>query len=573
MPHFLKTQNSFALGEISSDFFARGDLKASELGLAKLENMDVMPSGGIRRRNGTKRLATLSGATVLIPFSVSPNDNFLIALGNLNIKILLETGQFWQSLISPWNINEISEVQYAQRFGTMIFVHPNHKPQVLKKLSDGSFQFSDFDFSVNDDMSRNAPFMKFDDAYGIKLSFASNSNGNNYATITASAIFWTSSNVGGRIYAIGKQWVISQFISSTQIVAYTNGSYTLPGYPISDWREAAFSNRRGWPASITFHQDRLVFGGGNGWPCGVWMSKVGDHYNFNAGTGLDDEMIFLTLLSDKQQQIYTVISADNLQILTSAGEWAISNKPLTPSSIDIKQHTDVGSKIGKYLKPQKIEGSTCFITRGMNEIRELILDNLSETYSATNLCALSGHLMNTPVSMAYNETTRQLFIVMQDGGMAYFIKNSAVGISAWGTYKTDGAFKSVAVLNDSVYIIADRADGTFLEKFDESTLLDSDKYGFSYTAESMPLLAAQHSPNKLRIYKVSARVQKSKYLKFVIGGHDYNALSSETEFSGDVSVNLIGTENYTMGPIWKISGSLQIPCEILSVTVDGKYEI
>ena len=38
MVDFIKTQNSFARGEIAPEFFARDDIA----GLAKLENMDVL---------------------------------------------------------------------------------------------------------------------------------------------------------------------------------------------------------------------------------------------------------------------------------------------------------------------------------------------------------------------------------------------------------------------------------------------------------------------------------------------------------------------------------------------------
>ena len=84
---------------------------------------------------------------------------------------------------------------------------------------------------------------------------------------------------------------------------------------------------------------RLVFGGSRDYPSGVWLSGVGRHNDFDVGTGLDDQAIFITLLSRQRQQICTVVSSDNLQILTTVGEWAIANKPLTPSSVDIKQHT------------------------------------------------------------------------------------------------------------------------------------------------------------------------------------------------------------------------------------------
>lgn len=46
MGKFIHNQNSFAMGEVSPEFFARGDLDVSSRGLSRLENMDVLASGG-----------------------------------------------------------------------------------------------------------------------------------------------------------------------------------------------------------------------------------------------------------------------------------------------------------------------------------------------------------------------------------------------------------------------------------------------------------------------------------------------------------------------------------------------
>ncbi|MBR5575033.1 MAG: hypothetical protein IKV93_00630 [Alphaproteobacteria bacterium] len=70
--------------------------------------------------------------------------------------------------------------------------------------------------------------------------------------------------------------------------------------------------------------------------------------------------------------------------MTSVGEWAVSSKPLTPSAIDIKQHTSVGSCASRYLPPQKIEGATIFISHSLQDIRELSLDELGQNYNATD---------------------------------------------------------------------------------------------------------------------------------------------------------------------------------------------
>lgn len=571
MSNFIKTYNSFAHGAIAPEFYSRDDIS----GLSCLENMDVLSGGGITRRSGLKPVATLPAPARLITFSVSETDEYLLVLGNGNM-IVFQNGVRLDSLATPWNYSALDKLQYTQRFGTMIFVHPDYVPRVLVH-TDSGFLLREFDFSRNDsDMTANIPFMRFDDTDGINITVTSHTLGNNYATFTASSALWTSAYVGTRMLLMNKQWLITEYLGPTQIVARTNGTYSIPSSPISEWYEPAFSKYRGWPTSITFHQDRLVFGGSRSHPSGVWLSRVGIHNNFNVGTGLDDEAIFITLLSHQRQQICTVVSSDNLQILTTTGEWAISNKPLTPSSVDIKQHTSVGSCAARYMPPQKIEDSTIFISGNMRDIRELSLDELGENYNATDLCAFSKHLMTGPIDMSYNANARRLYVVMSDGTMATLNYNSALGISAWGVYKTAGKFCSVATLSGTTYAIVCR-DGEYrLECFATDTLRDGDKYDFEFRASGTPFRASGHNAGRIRIRKITARTlnTKSVFINNRSVALPNQSLGSESPgYCGDISINAFGTIRDGIGTCWTVHGYLPAPATILSITVHGWYTV
>ena len=262
--------------------------------------------------------------------------------------------------------------------------------------------------------------------------------------------------------------------------------------------------------------------------------------------------------------------------MTNSGEWAISSKPLTPSSIEIKQHTSVGSVATRYLPPQKIEGATVFISATEQDIRELTLDALGENYNARDLCTQAKHLMNTPTDISYNENTRQLFVVMTDGNMAVLNQNSALGISAWTRYKTDGTFKSVATIAGKTYVVVARGDTCYLETFSDTALSDASQYDFSYTASALPVRASGHNARKLRIRKIVARTLDTKTL-FINGmrvpfpDNIYDAVAPG--YSGDVSVNILGTQQNCITAPWTISSNEQLPTTILSVGVYGNYTI
>jgi len=570
MGNFLSTQNMFSCGEVSSEFYATNNLH----GLTKLENMDILQSGGLKRRPGLKSVKTISGESVLISFIVNDTEKYLVLVRDSAIDIYSNDVKI-KTLPAPWSEADFQKLQYAQRFNKLFFVHPNYQPRVLTR-TENNFNIATFVFKANSDASANMPFTRFEDTDGMSITVSQSNIDNNHAVFTTSADFFTDASVGQTLLVISKQWIVQTVHSARTATVYTNGGYILPNAPVYDWYESVFSHKRGWPACVSFHQNRLIFAGTPSAPNGIWMSKTGDYYNFDTGTGLDDDAIYTSLLSAQHHQICTLVSSDKLQILTSLGEWAISSSPLTPSSVSIKQHTSVGSNTDRYLPPQQIEGSSVFIAKSGTDIRELDLDALGENYNATDLCALSKHLMNNPISIAYSQQKHQLFVVMADGTMAVLNKYPGTDISAWGTYTTDGKFQYVCVFDDIVYVIVNR-NGTYsLEKFDDTCLSDAGTYGFSYRISAFPMIVNGHCPKKIRIRKVSLRVMNTKTL-FVNEQRVElpNAVYTDDNpgYSGDLSVNMLGTQNETVKALWSVSSSEQLPATILSVSVDGWYSI
>lgn len=570
MGSFLKTQNTFSSGEVSPDFYATNNVA----GLSELENMDVLQSGGLKRRCGLKKIKNIVADSILVPFVISETEEYLLVIYESSIDVFQNDVKI-KTLVAPWHSADLAKLQYVQRFNEIFFVHPNYKPKILSKTASG-FSVTDFAFYMNSDLSLNMPFMRFDDTKGITITITTSDIDSNHATFTTNADLWDNTWIGLRLLVNNKQWIIESVQSARIITVYTNGTFTIPGTPLSDWWEAAVNNKRGWPQSVAFHQNRLVFGGTPSLPNNIWMSKVGEYNNFDVGSGLDDEAIFTVLLSAQHHNICELVSSYALQILTSIGEWAISNSPLTPSNVDIKQHTSIGSITSRFLPTQQIDGSTIFISASGKDIRELALDTLSDKYNTVDLCVASKHLMNNPISMAYNKYAHQLFVVMNDGYMAVFNKYANTDIAAWARYTTDGAFKYVCIIKDKTYVIVKRGNKEYLEKFDDTCLNDAEEYGFSYKISAFPMIVNGHAPKKIHLRKISLRVMNTKTLfvnnyRLEIPNYVYD--ENVDGYTGDLSMNLLGTQQDTIEPLWTLSSSEQLPATILSVTTEGQYSI
>jgi hypothetical protein len=68
-----------AAGELSDTLFGRIDIPFSHAGVSHLANVDVIPTGGIQRRKGSKRMRARSAAYVgSFPLSYTHNTHLCL---------------------------------------------------------------------------------------------------------------------------------------------------------------------------------------------------------------------------------------------------------------------------------------------------------------------------------------------------------------------------------------------------------------------------------------------------------------------------------------------------------------
>ncbi|MFQ6760495.1 MAG: hypothetical protein ACLRFM_03815, partial [Alphaproteobacteria bacterium] len=479
------------------------------------------------------------------------------------------------TIASPWGDAALPNLQFAGRGNSVIFTHPDVPPHILTKDANG-FVLGKFNFFDMSGLYSKIPLIKYDDMRGVSFTVTSGPYGVKSATFTASSNYWTPTNVETFVCFNNQLWQITEYVSPTVVNATSPIEYTLPVSPITDWLESAFDYKHGWPRAITFHQDRLVFGGTHSVPGGIWMSHVGQHYNFDVGTGLDDEAIITTLLSKERQQICYLISSDKLQILTSSGEWAISNQPLTPSDINIKQHTSVGTVASRCLIPQKIENETVFISGNLKDIRKLSLDTLGEKYNADDLCAFAKHLINNPVDICYNKSTKHFFVVNSDGNMAVLTYDAGLGISAWARYSAYAKFISVAESGGETFVVLEYMGTYKLARFSDTAQNDSGTHEIPCMIAGVPMNFSGHRPRHLRLRKINLRLWQTRGafindMRVELPNEIYSPGSPG--FSGDISMNFLGSQIDPSIAPWTIYGAESGPITVLSVTVYGQYEI
>ena len=476
MTRIINIQTNFTVGEIDPLLRGRIDLAQYYSGLKTARNVVILPQGGVRRRPGLKFIHALpssaSDGAVLVPFEFSTSDSYMFAIVNQRIYV-------YKAGVLITNINgsgndylaateltsaRLANLNYAQSADTVIFTHKDMPVQkMVRGGTDATWTISNLSFDY-------IPKYAFSITIATPAATLTPSATTGTITLTASAAVFTAALVGQYVnntISYGRARVI-EFVSTTVLRAIVEVPFSSTGaIAASSWEtesgyENVWSATRGYPRSVTFHEGRLYFGGSRDRPSTVWGSRVGDFFNFDKQTNLDDDAVEATLDVNQFNAIVNIHSGRDLQLFTTGGEFYVpqgTGDPITPGTFLVRIATRNGSIEG--TRPVGLEAGTIYIQRGGKMVQEFIYTDTQASYVSNKISLLSGHLINTPVDMAMRRATNTdesdlLMLVNTDGTFtAYSVLRSA-DIIAPSTFDTDGLFKAVAVDISTIYVVVQR---------------------------------------------------------------------------------------------------------------------
>lgn len=226
--------------------------------------------------------------------------------------------------------------------------------------------------------------------------------------------------------------------------------------PSSNWSEQAFSEKRGYPAAVTFHENRLVFGGTLAEPDSLWFSKSSSFFNFDVGEGLDDESINLIAATGDVNSIRYLVSDRDLQVFTASAELYVPtylNQAITPTNAQIRKQTPFGCD---YVQPTPLDGATVFAQLGSKVIREYLYTDSEDAYTSTAVSTIASHLINDfkdicVVNGAFEEAESYCVYVSTNGECSVFGSNRAEKRAGWTRFTTQGSFESVVAIDDRMF--------------------------------------------------------------------------------------------------------------------------
>lgn len=517
MARFVSIQTNFSTGELDPLLRARVDLGAYANALEEATNVVCQPQGGIRRRPGMKFISALpnSGAESaangvrLVEFEFSTDDSYMLCFTHNRMSIfknevlITNINGSGNSYLDTSSVGltgaRLARICWTQSADTLIVVHPDIAPiKIVRGANDASWTAGAITF---DSKPKYAFTLTASNPAGTLTSSAVSGK----VTLTASTgTPFSAASVGQYINASpqGRAKIV-KFTSGTVVDAITEFPFfnttaiATGSWEIESGYEDVWSNSRGWPRSVTFHEGRLYFGGSKSRPSTLWGSKVGLFFDFEATEGLDDDAVEATLDTNTYNAVVDIISGRDLQIFTTGGEFYVPQNgldPITPTNFFVKTASRNGIKEG--IRIQQLESGTLFVQRQGKSLNEFAYTDTQATYVTAKISLLAGHLLKNPTrlalrrSVATDENDLLLMTNGNDGSMAVFSllrAQNVIAPSEWTT--TGGQYIDVSVDIDTIYAVVKRnvngSDVYYVEYFGEDFLTDSCKTGTTGTSVSI----------------------------------------------------------------------------------------
>lgn len=421
MPRTVVTKPNFLGGELGPLSEGRSDLAQFQLGARRAQNFITLKSGAQTRRPGTRYVkGTVSNNPArLIPFIISfdnATNAYVVEISfdgvdDLEFRVIrvsdnsVSTPTGHALVLDPNNINNVNlfsldQIQFTQSAGMLFLVSPAFPPQILIRTAIGSpDSFTLTPYVGYSDPSRpmaaSLPYL--DENISATTLTVSATTGTGVTLTSSTNLFSGTSADIGKYFAI-----LNATLGSCVVTGNSGNSKTVCQVTVLDtfpdtsahtaWWEGSWSPDRGWPRSICFYAQRLVFGGCTANPDTFWMSKVGNYLkmsNVNAAFAINDPLKF-SLASQKLNQIQWMIGGKNHTIGTSSSEWVgqVTNDG-TNLFVQYDEETTHGSAP---IQPFRSAYTIPFVQRSGQTIREMAYEFYSATYPSTDLTMISSHI-------------------------------------------------------------------------------------------------------------------------------------------------------------------------------------
>ncbi len=292
-------------------------------------------------------------------------------------------------------------------------------------------------------------------------------------TVTASSVAGINGGIGFNGADIGRPLRIQHAASAdsgwgiiTAVASPTSASVDIHQVfnnttAVTTWRLGAWSKQTGYPAALSFFEQRFVAAGTNTKPQTFWMSQSAnvedmrpDSFVAGAVAIEDDDGLDYTIAADQVNAILWLSAGTRLVIGTSGAEWiaSASGAVVTPTDIEVKRHTAHGSAD---VTPVRVGESVLFLQRAKRKLLEFAFVLDADGFRGADMTRLAEHISRGGiVQIAHQQEPDSLvWCVRGDGVLACMTFKREEDVVGWSRQILGGGFGSGQAVVESVAVI------------------------------------------------------------------------------------------------------------------------
>lgn len=518
MPRATWGQTNFNGGEWSPFVYGRINLEKYKTALQVCENYVPTAQGMLTRRPGTKYVAAVKDSTAktrLQRFEFSTTQAYVLEFGNNYIRFFANDGQLNISAPSAYNgatayvigdlvaqggVNyyciaattgnappnatywypltgtiyeipttyataDLFNLNFTQSADTLYIVHPSYAPMKLQRFGATNWKLTALSFLDGPYLTTNATTTT------LTLSAVGPGAG---ITVTASAVTGINGDTGFKASDVGRQlrfksganwgWGTITAFTDTTHVTMTVTSAPSSAVASTTWRLGLYNSANGYPSAVTFHEDRLVFGGCTQYPQRLDGSNSSDYENMAPsaadGTVAANNAYSFSLNANTVNAIRWLASDERaLLVGTAGGEWIVrasdNTSAISATNVVAKQSTKFGSA---NVAPAQVGKSTLFIVRSGKKMRELAYVFTVDGFQAPDMTLVAEHVTGAGLSQLAVTTLPYPVVwgVRADGQLVGFTYEREQEVAGWHRHVIGGysnAGQSAAAIVESVAAI------------------------------------------------------------------------------------------------------------------------
>lgn len=266
-------------------------------------------------------------------------------------------------------------------------------------------------------------------------------------THTIGAAYDGDGSVQWQFEDAGYGWAeITAFTDSTHanatVISQIPAGAVGSGNATTRWALQAWNSTDGYPTSVTFFRERLVFARDET----IWFSVSADFENFATeinGVITPDSGFDRTLSSDGVNAIRWMSPGDVLLIGTAGDEWALveatTSDAFGPENAKAQRQSKYGSN---YVQPQRVGSDTLFVQKAGRKVRAMAFRFEEDGFESPDVTKFANHIPKPGlVDMAFQqEPWSVVWGARSDGKLVALTFDREHDVVAWTRHPMAGAF-------------------------------------------------------------------------------------------------------------------------------------